>query len=141
MMGKAAILLIWALAAALFIHLSTVWNELPERVAVHFGASMEPNGWSSRASMVTLMMLAVIGHAVLATCLIAGFGSRGGIIAPIHMVVATVLVSAFWQMINFNAKGTPFQVVWIIVPMLLVFGLLATILLTALFRHPAHWRQ
>jgi hypothetical protein len=136
MMAKVAILLIWALAAALFIHLSTVWNELPQRVAVHFGASMEPNGWSSRSSMLVLMILAVIGHAVLATCLIVGFGSRAGVIAPLHMIVATVLVSAFWQMVNFNANGTPFQATWMIVPTLLVFGLVATILLAALFRHP-----
>lgn len=136
MMAKLAIPVIWGLAVALFIHLFRVWNELPQRVAVHFGASMQPNGWSSRSSMAVLMILAVVGHAVLATCLIVSFGSRAGIIAPIHMIVATVLVSAFWQMINFNAEGTPFQAIWMVVPVLLVVAVVSVLLLGTLFRHP-----
>lgn len=136
MMAKVAILVIWTLAAALFIHLSTLWNELPQRVAIHFGVSMQPNGWTTRSGMALLMGLGVIGHAVLGTFLIAGFGSRAGIIAPLHMIIATMLVSAFWQVINFNAKGTPFQATWMIVPLLLICGVVATILLAGLFRHP-----
>jgi Protein of unknown function (DUF1648) len=136
MMAKVAILVIWALAIVVLIRLFSVWDHLPQRVAVHFGVSMQPNGWSSRSGMALLLLLAVVGHAVLATFLIAGFGSRAGIIAPLHMIVATVLVSAFWQMINFNAEGKQFQAIWIVVPVLLVIGFISTILLAALFRHP-----
>ena len=29
-----------------------LWNQLPETIAIHFGANGEPNGWSSRAMAV-----------------------------------------------------------------------------------------
>ncbi|HEY1526131.1 MAG TPA: DUF1648 domain-containing protein [Candidatus Angelobacter sp.] len=136
MIAKLAISVIWTLAAALLLRLLRVWDELPERVAVHFGISMQPNGWSRRSTMALLVVLVVVGHAALATWMILTLGPAGGIAAAIHLVTATVFFSVFWQMITFNIEGKPLKAIWIILPVLLVVGSIAALLSGTLLRHP-----
>lgn len=135
MIAKLAISVIWILAAALLLRLLSVWDQLPERVAVHFGISMKPDGLSRRSTMVLLVVLVVVGHAALATWMILTLGPANGIAAAIHLVTATVLFSVFWQMITFNIEGKPLKAIWIILPVLIV-GSIAALLSGTLLRHP-----
>lgn len=137
MIAKLSLATIWTLAAAVLIRLMSVWDQLPPRVAVHFGIAMQPNGWSSRSAMALLVALVLIGHAVLATWLIVNFGRQSELIGLIQMAVSLVIVSAFWQMISFNAEGKPFQSIWILVPVLLMVGLILTLLFGGLLHQPA----
>jgi Protein of unknown function (DUF1648) len=123
--AKLAIPVIWALAAALFLRLLSAWDELPSRVAVHFGISMQPNGWRSKRAMAWMVLLVVGGQAALATWLIMNFGQASGMIAPVQLAVTTVLVCVFWQMISFNLSGQRFRAIWIVMPLLLMLGLIA----------------
>lgn len=132
---KLAVPVIWGLGGALLIKLWSAWNQLPERVAVHFGMSMQPNGWSSRNTMAVSVVLVVLGQAVLASWLILRDGNSANVIAAVQVVVSVVLVCAFWQMINFNAKGLPFRPLWILVPMVLLFATITVLLLGMVFRH------
>jgi hypothetical protein len=134
MIPKLAIAAIWTMGAALLIRLMSVWDQLPQRVAVHFGIAMQPNGWASRSTMALLMVLVVVGHAVLATWLILNFGGRSPMIGPIQMTVAAVMLSAFWQVISFNAEGKPFQSLWIVLSVLLMLALIAVLLLRPVLR-------
>ncbi len=45
-------------ALALFIagDLFFVWPSLPERVAAHFNAAGDPNGWSTRSQLLFILM-------------------------------------------------------------------------------------
>ena len=131
---KLVIPAIWILAGTLVIKLWTAWNQLPDRVAVHFGISMQPNGWSSKNALAATVLLAVLGQASLATWLILYISSASGMIAVIQLVVSAVLVSAFWQVINYNTRGTPFQAMWVLVPVVLLFAGITVFLLNLVFR-------
>lgn len=125
MSAKLAIPVIWGLAVALFLRLLSAWDELPSRVAVHFGISMQPNGWSSKRALAWMVLLGVAGQATLATWLTINFGQSSGMIAPVQLAVTTLLVCVFWQVIRFNAYQRPFRAIWIVGPLLLMLGLIA----------------
>ena len=135
MIPKLAIAAIWIMGAALLIRLMSLWDQLPQRVAVHFGIAMQPNGWASRSAMALLMVLVVAGHAVLATWLILNFSGRSPMIGAIQITTSAVLVSAFWQMLSFNAQGKPFQSIWILISVLLMVALIAVLLLRPALHH------
>ncbi|HEU5412452.1 MAG TPA: DUF1648 domain-containing protein [Candidatus Angelobacter sp.] len=135
MIPKLAIAAIWIMGAALLIRLMNLWDQLPQRVAVHFGIAMQPNGWASRSAMALLMVLVVAGHAVLATWLILNFSGRSPMIGAIQITTSAVLVSAFWQMLSFNAQGKPFQSIWILISVLLMVALIAVLLLRPALHH------
>lgn len=135
MISKLAIAAIWILGATLLIRLMSSWDLLPQRVAVHFGVAMQPNGWASKLAMALIVVFVVVGHAVLATWLILNFGGSSPMIVPIQMMVSVVLVSAFWQMISFNAQGRPFQSLWVLVPALLMLAMIAVLLLRPVLHH------
>jgi hypothetical protein len=135
MIPKLAIATVWTMGAALMLRLMSVWDQLPQRVAVHFGTAMQPNGWTSRSAMALLMVLVIAGHAALATWLILNFSGRSPIVGPIQMTVAAVMISAFWQVISFNAEGKPFQPFWIVLSVLLMLALIAVLLLRPVLHH------
>jgi len=39
------------------------------------------------------------------------------------MVTSVVLVCSFWQVINYNAEGTPFRASWVLGPVVLLLVL------------------
>jgi len=124
-----AIPVIWGLAGALLIKLWSAWSQLPERVAVHFGLNMQPNRWSSRNTMAVSVVLVMLGQAALATWLILRVGNAANMIAVVQLVVSVVLVCVFWQLINFNAKGSPFRSKWVFIPIVLLLATIAVLLL------------
>ena len=135
MNARLAIPVIWGLAGALLLKLWNAWDQLPSRVAVHFGLSLQPNGWSSKGALAVIIALAVVGQAALATWLILRVTSASGIMAPVQLVVSLVLVCAFWQVINYNAKGAQFQPLWILVPMVVLLATIAALLLLQMKFH------
>jgi hypothetical protein len=125
---------IWTMTGVLLVKLLAAWNRLPGRVAVHFGTAMQPNGWSSKTALAAVVLIAVPGQAALATFLLLRVGSAASApVAIIHLVVSAVLVSAFWQTINYNAQGTPFQPMWLFVPMIALFGSVTVLLVKLMF--------
>jgi hypothetical protein len=132
---RIAIPVIWTLTGALLFKLLGAWDQLPDCVAVHFGAAMQPNGWSSRSALAAIVLCAVVGQASLATWLILRVGNTAGMIAPVLVVINAVLVSAFWQTIKFNAEGTPFQPLWMFVPMIVLFGSLTVFMVNLMLNY------
>jgi hypothetical protein len=125
----------WALTGALLIRLLAAWNRLPETVAVHFGTAMQPNGWSSKTAFAAVVLLAVPGHAALATFLLLRVGSAAtSPVALVLLAVNLVLVCAFWQAINYNL-GAGMQPLWIFVPLIAVFASAAVLVVKVLFGH------
>ena len=134
MNGKLLIPVIWALGGALLVKLWSAWSQLPQRVAVHFGLSLEPNAWGSKGSMALIMTLVVLGQAALATWLILRVTSASAMMAPIQLVVSVVVACTFWQVINYNAKGAQFQPLWIVAPIVLLFATITVLLLQMTLR-------
>lgn len=122
MNAKLAIPFIWATTAALVVRLLTAWDQLPARVAVHFGMDMQPNGWSSKNVLAATVLMAVLGQAGLATLLLVRANSASGWIALVLATVNIALVSAFWQTIRYNVNGAPFQPLWMFLSLIAVFA-------------------
>jgi hypothetical protein len=124
---------IWALTGALLVKLLATWNRLPDRVAVHFGTTMQPNGWSSKTALAAVVLVAVPGQAALATFLLLHVGSAATVpFAMVQLVVNVVLVSVFWQTIHYNVAGH-MRPMWIFVPLIAVFAFAATFLVKLVF--------
>lgn len=122
MNAKLVIPLIWTTSAALVLKLVTAWDELPSRVAVHFGTDMRPNGWSSKNVLAAIVVLAVVGQAALATFVLLHVHGAPLAIPLVLVMVNIALVSAFWQTIRYNATGAPFQPLWMFLSLIAVFA-------------------
>ena len=128
MIAKLAISVTWILAAALLFRLLSVWDQLPERVAVHFGISLRPDGWAKKSTMAVLILLLVVGHAALSTWLVFALLPASAMVAAIQLATATMLFSVFWQLITFNIAGKPLKAIWIVLPALLIAGSIGALL-------------
>lgn len=133
MIAKLAISAVWILASALLFRLLSVWNQLPERVAVHFGISMQPNGWGRKSILALLMVVIAVGHAAFTTWLILAHAHGNGIFMATQLGAAAVLFSVFWQTITFNISGKPLKTIWIVLPVLLIAASIAAVLLGTSF--------
>jgi hypothetical protein len=119
--AKLVIPLIWTTSAALVVKLVTAWDQMPSRVAVHFGTDMQPNRWGSKNALAAIAVLAVVGQAALATFVLLRIGSAPIAITLVMVMVNIALVSAFWQTIRYNATGAPFQPLWMFLALIAVF--------------------
>jgi hypothetical protein len=112
--------MIWMLCGALLVKLWTAWPKLPDRVATHFGLSLQPDGWSSKGKLAAVILIAVLGQAALATFVLLHMAGAARPTGLIMLVVNIVLISVFWQIINYNAEGSRFQPAWILGPLILL---------------------
>jgi hypothetical protein len=48
--------------------------------------------------------------------------------------VSLTLFGAFWQMISYNAEGKPFQPLWVVGPMVVLFATITIFMMSLLFR-------
>ncbi len=92
----------------------SVWNQLPARMATHFGAAGQPNGWMSREVSITLAM--VVLAFLLATFTWAVPRIRKpdplawSLLAMFYVVVG-VLLSVNSSVLNSNLYGGPLNIV------------------------------
>jgi hypothetical protein len=125
---NAAILLAgWALPGALAVKLFLSWNGMPERVAVHFGFDLQPNRWSSKLGLALQTMFLVIVQAAVLTWFLFEAGHGGGLVGLVMLPVSLATVCAFWQVINYNSRGTPFRPRWVVLPLLALFACVAVV--------------
>jgi Protein of unknown function (DUF1648) len=90
-----------------------VWNELPARMASHFGAAGQPNGWMSRETLAIFFL-------VLLTFLLATFtwgltrvrkpDALAWSLLAMFFVVAGVLLSVNSAVLKYNLYGRPLNI-------------------------------
>jgi Protein of unknown function (DUF1648) len=130
---NAAILVaVWALSGALAAKLLLSWSRMPERAAVHFGWDLQPDGWSSKRTLALFAMILVFGEAALSTWFLLRAGNGAGLAGLVMLAVNLVMVCTFWQVINYNTRGTPIRSRWIVLPLL---ALLAGAAVIAILQH------
>jgi hypothetical protein len=132
---RVAIPVIWTLSGAVLIKLWSAWPRLPGRVATHFGASLQPNGWSSKGALAAIILIAVLGQAVLATFVLLRVAGAAGPAGVMLLLVNMVLVSAMWQTINYNAEGSRFEPVWMFGPIIVLLTAITLVLARGLFHY------
>ena len=134
MNSMVVIALIWILAAALLMRLFIMSTRASARLA-----RPSASGWRAYITTRVLMPLVVIGQAALSSWFVTRVGSVGLLIALVQVAVA----SAFWQLINDSSEESRFQPLGVILPMLLLFGLIAalTIDIQSSFLPAVTWRS
>lgn len=130
--------LIWTLTGALIVKVLAAWDRLPERVAVHFDTRMQPNRWSSKKDLAAFMLVTALAEAVIATLVMFYAGSAAGLGGAILLVVNVVMVCTFWQVINYNALGTPFRAAGILLPLIVLFAGMAGFWFAQMFALQRH---
>lgn len=113
----------WIGTAALMAKFVSSWNELPERVATHFGISGEPNGWMNKGPLAAVMVV-VAGVLCGSTIpVMSAEGKSDGAIFTLLLSAAAV-VGGFWEMIDYNVTGEKFSILRAMLPLIGVGALL-----------------
>lgn len=108
----AAIVLAWLALPLTALHYSTAWDRLPMRIAVHFNANWQPNGWTSRegarllALGMTVFLLVVFTIATYAMRrTTASSLSRWMLVAVFYFVLGVIYYVNSWIVDrNFNSQ-------------------------------------
>jgi hypothetical protein len=112
----AAVVLAWLALPLTAWNYSQAWDRLPMRMAVHFDANWQPNGWTTREGSRTLAlgMTAVL----LVVFTIASYSARRRVpsrfapwvlLAVFYVVLGVVYhVNAWLVERNFNPRPAPF---------------------------------
>jgi uncharacterized protein DUF1648 len=106
--------LLWLALPLTAFQFWTAWNQLPARMASHFGAAGHPNGWMSRETLVIVSLL-------LLTFLLAAFSwaltrvrepdALAWSLLAMFSVVVGVLLSVNSSVLNYNLYGHPLNIV------------------------------
>ena len=113
---QAAVLVAWLALPLTALNYSRAWGRLPSRIAVHFDANWQPNGWTSRegsrllALAMTAFLLAIftiaayVAHRVGASSL-----SQWALLAVFYVVLGVVYYVNVWIVErNFQPRSKPF---------------------------------
>ncbi len=124
---KTLIILPWATIPILALHFSSVRNDLPARIAVHFDVNGRPNGWQSPEMFLgfaTFFLLLAIG--VMSFVLLRAFRLRSlaTVVTLIHYFTIGVLFVVFWQILDHAAYGRGMSDIW---PMPAILPVLAIV--------------
>jgi hypothetical protein len=99
----AAVVLAWLALPLTALNFSRAWDRLPQRIAVHFDANWQPNGWTSREGARTLA-LGTTGF-LLAVFTLAAFAvsrsrastlSRWGVVIVFYIAISLIYFVNNW---------------------------------------------
>ncbi len=114
---KVLFLLPWIGAAALMAKFVSSWNELPERVATHFGISGEPNGWMNKGPLAAVMVVVAVALGASTILVMSAAGKSDDAIFTLLLSTAAV-VGGFWEMIDYNLTGKKFSILRAMLPLI-----------------------
>ena len=105
--------LLWLALPLTAVQFWTVWNKLPARMASHFGAAGQPNGWMSRETLAIFSWVADFpaGNFYLGAYPGPQTGSSGLVAARDVLRRAGVLLSVNSSVLNCNLYGRPLNIV------------------------------
>jgi uncharacterized membrane protein len=98
-----AVVLAWLALPLTALNYSRAWDRLPTRMAIHFNASWQPNGWTTRegSRMLALGMTAFLLTVFTITSLVvravpAPAFSRWAMVAVFYVVLTVVFLVNKW---------------------------------------------
>jgi len=105
--------LLWlALPVAVF-QFWTVWDQLPSRMASHFGSAGQPNGWMSRETLAIFFLLLLTFLLATFTWVLARVGKPDALawsLLGMFYVVVCVLLRVNSSVLKFNLYGLPLNI-------------------------------
>ncbi|MFZ3340447.1 MAG: DUF1648 domain-containing protein [Terriglobales bacterium] len=129
--------LLWLALPIVALQYRHSWDQLPARMAVHFNAANQANGWMTREQSLdfNLSMIAialVISTIVLVAASWRSVASFGWVLLGFFAVLIGFLLSVNQAVINYNANGAPIHPV---VLMLIMAVAVAALILAYLLLH------
>ena len=123
----------WLALPAIGVMYGLAWDQMPARVATHFGLNQQPNGWMSREGSLTFSLalaalFAVIGSLVLSR--IKQPDPASWALLAFFYVIQWTLLYANYSIIGFNVQGRPVNAT----PLVVVVGLAAVALVVLALR-------
>jgi hypothetical protein len=109
-----AVVLLWMALPLVAVQYTQVWNQLPVRVATHFNAAGEANGWMSRSEAVNFGVGFMAVLLVIFTALLL-YNARGRVDAfswaalGFCALVLGVMVEVNHGIVSYNLRGSPLQ--------------------------------
>ena len=104
---------LWVAPVVLLLQYGLVWDRLPMKLATHFVANGQPNGWMSREMAAAFPVLILLPILLVATLVLARIRNPEGgawAILGVFYVVSGIMVFANQQILAFNLHGDQVQV-------------------------------
>jgi len=129
--------LLWLALPVVALQYHEAWDRLPARMAVHFNAANQANGWMTREQSLNFSLwMMVIALAVSTIILVlASWRSVAGfnwVFLGFFVVLLGFLLSANQAVINYNLSGTPIRPERMVIVVALA---VATLIVAYLFSH------
>ena len=131
-----AVVFLWLALPLVHLQYRQVWERLPERVAAHFNAASQPNGWMSReASLHFILGMLAIVLAVSTLALLAVSWREVSLFAwalwGFFLLLIAFLISVNQAILDFNLSGAPIHPERMLVAMpVIVIALIVTYLMS-----------
>jgi len=129
-------LLLWLALPLVVLDYWQAWDMLPARMATHFNAANQPNGWMSPSASLrfTLVMMAVMLTVFSVLLWVASRKAVNGVswaLLALLYVVLGMLVRVNHAMLDFNLHGTPMNPgPWLVLVPAAAVGFVAVFLLS-----------
>jgi hypothetical protein len=110
---KVLVLLMWIALPVNALNYWRVWDQLPARMAVHFDANWQPNGYTSKEGAVTLGMGILATMLVIFTvAMLVARAAKPGSSWPV-LIISYFVLGVIWygnaSIIDFNLKAQSTQ--------------------------------
>jgi Protein of unknown function (DUF1648) len=131
---KIGIAALWLALPLVWARYLSAWDRLPARLATHFNAAGQPNGWMSRASALIfplglLTLLLLLFTAILGRVREPNAGSWG--VMGLFYTVVAVVVKGADDVLRYNLDGRPLQVGQILLILLVGGGTAVAVFLSS----------
>lgn len=129
---RAAIALAWLALPLTWLQYRVVWDRLPERVATHFNAAGQANGWMTRESALIFPLVLTVFLLSVFTVILLRVRTQGPefwALLGLLYVLMGVLAYVNSSIISYNLDGPPIQVAPVLIAVVAsVFVVLAVFL-------------
>src|SRR5713101_5198105 len=105
--------LLWLALPLTAFQFWTVWNQLPARMASHFGVAGQPNGWMSRETLAIFFLVLLtflLGTFTWALTRVRKPDTLAWSLLAMFYVVVGVLLSVNSAVLKFNLYGHPLNI-------------------------------
>lgn len=106
--------LLWLALPVIGLQYWIVWDQLPVRMASHFGATGQPNGWMTRETSVIFSLVLLVFLLAIFTFVLTRIRKPDALawsLLAMFYVVIGVLVSVTSSVLDYNIHGRPLNIV------------------------------
>ena len=131
---KMLVALQWLALPAIGMMYAFSWNQMPVRIATHFGLNNQPNGWMTREESLTFSLLLATAFAAIGSLILVRFKKldlAAWALLMFFYLMQWIFLYANYSIIGFNVDGRSVNVApVVIVSMVAAIAIIALALMT-----------